>query len=165
MTRQTDDAAFRSVSARFPTGVAVATSHADGLQVGMTINAFTTVSLDPALLLVCLNLRSRLIEVIRRSGVFAVTVLAADQCDCARWFADRGRPTGPLCFADVATHADTATGCPLLTDGVAYFGCRVARHYPGGDHTVLLAEVESFGLLRGEQPLLFVDGRYDVVTH
>jgi 3-hydroxy-9,10-secoandrosta-1,3,5(10)-triene-9,17-dione monooxygenase reductase component len=164
MTQWIDTAAFRSVSARFATGVAVATSHADGLPIGMTVNAFTTVSLHPALLLVCLNSDSRLIATIRRSGVFAVTVLAACQRDCAQWFANGSRPTGPECFADVPTRADAATGCPLLTEGVAYFGCVADRHYPRGDHVVLLGEVKSFGMLRCGPPLLFLDGRYSAAS-
>ena len=164
MTQCIDTSAFRSVSARFATGVAVATSHADGLPIGMTINAFTTVSLRPALLLVCLNRASRLIVAIRRSGVFAVTVLAADQRDCAQWFANRDRPSGPQCFAGVPTHTDPVAGCPVLTDGVAYFGCASDRWYPRGDHIVLLGEVKSFGMLRGAPPLLFLDGQYSAAS-
>lgn len=165
MTPGIDTTAFRSVSARFPTGVAVATSHTDGLPVGMTINAFTTVSLHPALLLICLNQRSRLIAAIRRSSVFAVTVLAADQRGCAQWFANGNRPTGPSCFADVPSRLDPATGCPLLTDGVAYFGCTAERRYANGDHTILLGEVRSLGMLRDGPPLLFVDGRYSAASN
>ncbi len=151
---------FRSVAGRFPTGVAVATSRVDGQPIGMTVNSFTTVSLDPTLLLLCLSRRSRLTSAIRRAGVFAVTVLAADQVDCARRFALPSRPIGLAAFTGIPTCDDPATGCTLLRDGVAYFSCVAHRRYPGGDHTIVLGEVRSYGLLRPSPPLLFVDGHY-----
>lgn len=161
-SRRTDDPgpAFRSVAGRFATGVAVATTQLNGVPIGMTVNAFTTVSLDPTLLLICLNHQSRLLSAVRQSQRFAVTVLAADQRGCASWFAKRGRPTGEAAFADVRHHADPTTGCPLISDGVAYFGCVLNQAHPAGDHAVLIGEVQASGLLRPEPPLLFVDGGY-----
>jgi 3-hydroxy-9,10-secoandrosta-1,3,5(10)-triene-9,17-dione monooxygenase reductase component len=153
-------AGFRSAAARFATGVTVVTTCVDRVPMGMTVNSFTTVSLDPVLLLVCLNEQSRLTAAVRRSGVFAVTVLAADQELCARRFATRGGPTGLARFAGIPTRPDPATGCPLLSEGVAYFGCTVHRDQPAGDHTVLIGQVRSFDSLRPVPQLLFVDSRY-----
>src|SRR2546422_1349991 len=90
---------FRNVAAHFATGVTVVTSVAGDVPVGMTVNAFATVSLDPALLLVSLRRGSRLLSCVQDSGVFAVTVLAADQWRQAAWFASRTRPTGAASFA------------------------------------------------------------------
>ena len=152
------------MAGRFATGVAIATTCVDDVPVGMTVNSFATVSLDPLLLLVCLCERSRLMAAIDRSGRFAVTVLAADQRGCARWFASESRPSGPAAFADISHYPDPETGCPLLSDGVAYFGCAVHQRHTGGDHVVVVGEVRSWGLLSPRPPLLFVDGRYGVVA-
>jgi flavin reductase (DIM6/NTAB) family NADH-FMN oxidoreductase RutF len=153
-------AALRETAGRFATGVTVVTTAVDGVPIGMTVNAFTTVSLEPPLLLVSLSRRSRLTSAVRRSQVFAVTVLAADQEHCARWFATRGRPSGKACFRGIPTFEDEATGCPVLSEGVAYFGCRVFSHQIAGDHTLVIGRVESYGLLRPEPALLFCDGCY-----
>jgi flavin reductase len=158
-------ASFRAVARRFPTGVAVATSHAAGCPAGMTINAFTTVSVEPALLLVCLHERSRLLAAIRLSGVLAVTVLSAHQRDCARWFADSRRPSGATGFDGVPARADPGTGCLLLTEGIAYFAGSAEQLYPGGDHTIVIATVTSCGLLGDGEPLLFADGLYTRIPH
>ena len=151
---------FRTAAGRFATGVAVATSQVDGSPVGMTVNSFATVSLDPMLLLVCLCQHSRLLAAVTRSGVFAVTVLAADQRACARWFASPGRPAGPAEFAGVPHHTDPRTGCPLLSDGLAYFGCTSYQQHESGDHVVLIGRAQSWGLLQPGPPLLFADGGY-----
>lgn len=151
---------FRSIAGKFATGVAVATSHADGQPVGMTVNSFTTVSLEPRLLLVCLKRECRLLDAVCRSGRFAVTVLAADQRDCAAWFANPHRPHGSEEFAGIPRQSDPGSACSFLTGGVAYFGCTADQIHPAGDHMVLIGEVRSSGLLRAEPPLLFVDGHY-----
>ncbi|RQX29539.1 hypothetical protein DLJ57_22010, partial [Micromonospora chalcea] len=88
------EGAFRSVAGRFATGVAVATAVGPDGPVGMTVNSFTTVSLSPRMLLVCLRRDCRLLGAVRRTGRFAVTVLADDQRAEAAWFASRGRPSG-----------------------------------------------------------------------
>lgn len=161
MTSQPDAARrFRRVAARFATGVAVVTSVADDVPVGTTVNALTTVSLEPTLLLVCLRYGSRLLSSVEQSGAFAATVLAVDQQRQAQWFANRARPTGAVAFAGLPVKPAPVTGCPLLTDGVAYFDCRVHAVYPGGDHAVVLGEVAACGELRQREPLVFVEGGY-----
>ncbi|MFI7026187.1 flavin reductase family protein [Micromonospora sp. NPDC049900] len=161
VSRRVDtDRGFRSVAGRFATGVAVATARGSDGPVGMTVNSFTTVSLDPRMLLICLKHDCRLLHAVRRTGRFAITVLADDQRAEAAWFASHGRPAGTEGFADVPTGPERATGCPLLTDGVAYFGCEAVRTDPAGDHMVLMGVVRSSGLLRPKPPLLFVDGHY-----
>jgi len=163
VARSRDDerfAALRETAGRFATGVTVVTSSVEGVPMGMTVNAFTMVSLEPTLLLVSLNRRSRLTAAVRRSQVFAVTVLAADQERAARWFATRGRPSGERCFRGFPTFEDEATGCPVLSDGVAYFGCRVFSQQIAGDHSLVIGRVESYDLLRPEPALVFCDGCY-----
>jgi len=154
---------FRRVAASFATGVVVVTTLDDDVPLGTTVNAFTTVSLDPTMLLVCLGHGSRLLPGIEHSGVFAATVLAAEQLPQARWFANKQRPTGMTAFAGVPSRPAPATGCLLLTEGLAYFDCQVRELYPGGDHAVVLGEVLACGELSPGDPLLFVGGGYHAV--
>ena len=151
---------FRRAAGTFATGVAVVTSVADDVPVGMSVNAFTTVSLDPTLVLICLRNGCRLLASIEDSGVFAATVLAAQQQRQAQWFANRARPTGAAGFAGIPTRPAPVTGCLVLGDGLTYFDCRVRDLHPGGDHAVIIGEVAAFGELRPREPLLFAGGRY-----
>jgi flavin reductase len=155
---------FRRAAAQFATGVAVVTSMADDVPVGTTVNAFSTVCLDPPTLLVCLRHGSRLLADVERSGIFAVTVLAADQQRQAAWFASRTRPTGAAAFVGMSTRPAPVTGCLLLADGLAYFDCRVRDLCPSGDHTIVLGEVVSCGELWPGEPLVFVGSGYAAVT-
>ncbi len=154
---------FREVAAHFASGVAVVTSVADDVPVGTTVNAFTTVSLDPALLLVSLRYGSRLLDCVRESGVFAATVLARDQQREARWFASRTRPTGAAAFDGIPTDPGPATGCLLLADGLAYFDCRVHDVFPGGDHAIVLGAVAACGELWPREPLVFLGSGFVAV--
>ncbi|MCC2333051.1 flavin reductase family protein [Cellulomonas wangsupingiae] len=155
---------FRTIAGRFGTGVGVATTCVDGVPVGMTVNSFTTVSLEPRLVLVCLAEGSRLLRAVRRSGYFAVTVLADDQRALAVRFAARERPSGCEAFRGVDSVTEPITGCPVLSGGVAFFACAVHRLWPAGDHSVLVGEVTSAGELLAAAPLLFVDGHYRVLA-
>jgi 3-hydroxy-9,10-secoandrosta-1,3,5(10)-triene-9,17-dione monooxygenase reductase component len=146
---------FRRMGAHFATGVTVVTSVADDVPVGTTVNAFATVSLDPPMLLVSLRNGSRLLSCVECSGVFAVTVLAADQQLLAKWFASRTRPTGAASFAGIPARPAPVTGCLLLAEGVAYFDCRVSAVYSGGDHTIVLGEVAACDELWPREPLIF----------
>jgi flavin reductase (DIM6/NTAB) family NADH-FMN oxidoreductase RutF len=98
-----DVSAFRNAMGSFPTGVTVVTvASADGTMHGVTVNSFSSVSLDPMLVLVCLNVTSRALDLIERAGVFVVNVLSAGQQDVSRWFASRQRPAGPACAMNQA---------------------------------------------------------------
>ena len=146
---------FRKMGAHFATGVTVVTSVAEDVPVAATVNAFATVSLDPPMLLVSLQNGSRLLSCVEGSGVFAVTVLAADQQLLAKWFASRTRPTGAAGFAGIPVTPAPVTGCMVLAEGVAYFDCRVSAVYAGGDHTIVLGEVAACGELWPREPLIF----------
>ncbi len=161
-TRTVTPARLRSVARRFATGVTVVTSRADGAPVGMTVNSFATVSLEPATVVVAVRVGSRLACAVRRSGVFAITVLAAGQTACARRFADPKRPFGAACFAEFATHPEPSTGCLVLSDGIAYFACSAHAAHRYGDHIVLIGGVTACGPLRAAPALAFADG---VFTH
>ncbi|MER5889965.1 flavin reductase family protein [Streptomyces sp. NPDC001941] len=151
---------FRRAAARFATGVTVVTTRTDDGPFGMTANSFTTVSLDPRLILVCVGERARIREHLLRTGTFAVTVLSAGQQDAARRFADPARPAGAAAFADDAWAPGPATGNPVLLDGSAWFDCAVHDVHAAGDHSIVVGEVRALSPLDAEQPLLFAGGRF-----
>lgn len=151
-----DSRALRTALGHFATGVTVVTYGVDGDRYGVTVNAFTAVSLDPPLILVSLDRRSRASEALP-GRPFVVNVLAATQCDLALNFA--GKPDGELI---VPWDADADPAAPRLTGSSAWFACTPWQAHDGGDHVLLLGEVEDLDL-PGEEPLLFYGGRFRAV--
>lgn len=149
--REVTAEAFRRTLASFATGVTVVTTAVEGVLHGMTANAFTSVSLDPLLVLVCVNRKAGMHALLSRTGAFAVTMLAADQVELSRWFATSRRPGGVDQFHGVAWHPAPVTGCPVLSEGLAFLDCYVADVHSGGDHSIFLGEVADLGRL-GETP-------------
>lgn len=147
---------FRDVMGRFPTGVTVvAATAADGTPRGLTVNSFTSVSLDPPLVLVCIDRRAASHDALIEAGGFAVTMLASDQADLARRFAEDpadGR------FESVGW-TQSEGGCPVLNDGTAWLDCVVEQVVAAGDHSILLARVAASGA-SGRAPLVFCSGTF-----
>ena len=155
-----DVSAFRMAMGSYPTGVTVvAVASDDGNVHGITVNSFSSVSLDPMLVLVCLNETSRGVGLIERAGAFVVNVLSAGQQDVSRWFADRHRPADSAMFDGVPFESGV-TGCPILIDATASFECRLRQSYRAGDHRIVLGEVVALVHRRRLQPLIFHDGTY-----
>ena len=145
----------------FATGVTVVSTNVDGVLHGMTANAFASVSLDPLLVLVCVDKEAGMHGLLPQAQGFAVTVLAAEQEELSSWFASAERPGGEDQFADIAWDPAPATGSPVLCDGVAFVDCRVTERHEGGDHSIFLGEVIDLGVLREDaDPLLYYGGRY-----
>lgn len=158
-----DTRRLRKVYGAFATGVTVVTV-GGAVPHGMTANSFTTVSLDPPLVLVCVEHRAVMHESLRTAGHFGVSVLAASQAGIARYFADRSRPLGQEQFADVDWHPGRRTASPLISGAIAYVECELRRAYEGGDHTIFLGGV--LGAEHGttdEEALLFHGGRFRLV--
>lgn len=155
-----DSRPFREVMGRFATGVAVLTVRDGDIVHASTVNSLTSVSLRPALLLVCLAGEGLSATLVRSAGRFAVTILGAHQEHIARRLADPGRPPGAAQFAGIAHRPGRFTGAPLLDDGVAFAECSVDRTIPAGDHDVVLARVDDFATGSGQPPLTFFGGRY-----
>lgn len=151
---------LRVVAGRFATGVTVVTTAGEGTVHGMTANAFASVSLDPLLVMVSVDRRAGMHELLPRTGVFAVSLLSAAQEDASRWFASARRGTGPGQFSDVGCVAAPVTGSPVLGDCLAWFDCRVAAAHAAGDHTLFLGEVVALGTLEDSDPLIFYRGGY-----
>jgi flavin reductase (DIM6/NTAB) family NADH-FMN oxidoreductase RutF len=155
-----DVSAFRTAMGSFPTGVTVVTvASDDGTMHGITVNSFSSVSLDPMLVLVCLNETSRGLRLIERAGAFVVNVLSAGQQDVSHWFADRHRPVGSTMFDGVPFETGV-TGCPVLAGATASFDCRLRQSHPAGDHLIVLGEVVAVVHRPHLQPLIFHAGTY-----
>ena len=160
-----DVSAFRTAMGSFPTGVAVVTVAADdGDMHGMTVNSFSSVSLDPMLVLVCLQQTSSGLGLIERAGAFAVNVLSAGQQGLSRWFANRHRPAGSEMF-DGVPFEPGLTGCPVLVDAAASFDCRLRQSHRAGDHLIVLGEVVALVHRPRLEPLVFHAGTYKVLEH
>ncbi|MCY0927954.1 flavin reductase family protein [Streptomyces sp. H27-H1] len=151
---------FRSAAGRFPTGVTVVTALEGGRPHGTTVNSFTTVSVDPCLVLVALGHRSRMHDKLLLAGSFTVSVLSDTQEDDARWFADPARPDGAEAFIGRPWRTAAHSGAPILLDGVAYFDCAVEETRRAGDHTLVVGRVEEFGVLRDGPALVFADSAF-----
>lgn len=149
-----DAKALRNVCGHFVTGVTVITTGSAAGATGTTVNSFTSVSLDPPLVLFCLHNHSRLRSVVETSGVFAVNFLSGRQKRLAWAFANREKAG----LRDVAHH-HVSTGVPVLSEALAYLSCRLVNTFEGGDHTILLGEVTELGVPRRHQePLIFFRG-------
>ena len=154
-----DSREFRSTLGLFATGVTVVTA-ASGQPHGMTANAFSSVSKDPPMVLVCVDRDAVMHERLCTAGSFAVSVLAAGQEHVARYFANRLRPTGPAQFAPVDWVAGGRTGAPLLLGSLAWLECSLQDVFLAGDHSIFVGTVLE--LSRGAQrdALLFYSGRF-----
>ncbi len=146
---------FRSVMGHFATGVTVVTTrNREGDPTGLTVNAFTSVSLDPPLVLVCVHEAAASHDPLLEVGYFAVNVLSASQEGLALLFS---RGVAEERFRGLETR-DAPRGSPLLPGVVAWLECRVRDVYPGGDHHIIVGEVLT-GDEPGGDPLLFHRGR------
>lgn len=150
---------FRQVMSRFVTGVTVVTVRGESGPHGATVNSFSSLSLDPALVLVCLLTRSRTSRALVASGSFAVNILGHTQQDVGRWFASTQRPLGEPGFAGIP-YRPGATGSPLLEGCVAHIDCSLSGTVPAGDHTIFIGRVLDLGADADEHPLAFHRGRF-----
>jgi flavin reductase (DIM6/NTAB) family NADH-FMN oxidoreductase RutF len=151
------DAEFRAVLGRFPTGVTVVTTCDGERPAGVTVNAFASVSLDPPLVMVCIDKRSHMHGLVSQSGIFVANILGDHQQDLSRRFAGQVGDRNER-FRQTAYHLGV-TGAPILDDVIAYVECCVLAIYPGGDHSIFLGKVESVGATTGE-PLTYYRARY-----
>ena len=147
-----DSRQFRNALGRFATGVTVITVEQGDQTHGMTANAFTSVSLDPPLVLVSVDHRASLQPILAGAARYGVSVLAEDQEALSNHFARRGTPGQPVRFIK-------RLGVPLLEGAVAYFVVQVTEAHPAGDHTLYIGRVEHFEY-RDDRPLLFYSGGY-----
>ena len=155
-----DDGVFRRAMGRFATGVTVVTTSHRGVDHAMTANAFTSVSLDPLLVLVCVEQEARFHEAVEAAGVWSVSLLDDSARGVAAWLATRGRPLhGQL--DRVPHHRGPRTGIALLDQSLATLECRTTALHPGGDHTIVVGEVVGVHLIESDAAaLVYYRGGY-----
>ncbi len=150
-----DKAEFRRALGHFAAGVTVVTSKFDDGQLGgITVTAFTSLSLEPPLVLICIDKRARIHDRLQLGGNFAVNMLAEDQELVSRRFAQsKDDPFHELGYRD------GVGGAPLIDGAIATVECRIVELLPGGDHTIVIGEVEA-SQVREARPLLYFRGGY-----
>jgi flavin reductase (DIM6/NTAB) family NADH-FMN oxidoreductase RutF len=156
MSLSTSD--FRKAMGCFATGVTVITDDEDGEVHGMTANAFTAVSLDPVLVLVCVDHRARTHAHLHARKRFGVNVLSSDQQTISEYYA-RSAETHQHPEAAGARFDRTEQGTPVLQGALAYLECRLHSTETAGDHTIFIAEVEEV-VVRDGDPLLYFRSQY-----
>jgi flavin reductase (DIM6/NTAB) family NADH-FMN oxidoreductase RutF len=150
-----DPAQFRRACARFATGITVSTALApDGTPHGFTASSFTSVSMEPPLILICVDHRANVLRHFEQATHFGVNILAEDQEALSVRFAERGLDR----FVGIDWHAG-ATGVPLLGGALARFECATRQTVAAGDHTIILGEVLHAEWQDGA-PLLYFASRY-----
>lgn len=150
-----DPHAFRNALGRFATGVTVVTTMADGAPVGVTANAFTSVSLKPPLVLVCLGESLGCLDAFKGSEHFAISVLASDQETISARFATKGIDR----FEHTAwRHSER--GLPILDNVLASIECAKHAQMEFGDHTIFIGEVLTARCVINGDPLLFYGGEF-----
>jgi flavin reductase (DIM6/NTAB) family NADH-FMN oxidoreductase RutF len=154
---------FRSALGTFATGVTVVTTQGSDEAYGLTANAFSSVSLDPPLILVCVINGTRGSDSILQNGVFAVNILGSEQEPYSRYFASRDRPRGKEAFGQIP-HRTEITGSPILEGVAGYLDCRVHASHQAGDHLIFIGEVVGLGLDPEARPLVFHGGQYRYLT-
>jgi flavin reductase (DIM6/NTAB) family NADH-FMN oxidoreductase RutF len=154
-----DAPTFRRIMGCFATGVGVVTTDNDGRLHGLTANSITSVSLDPMLLLVCVDKAAHGHAELRRCRSFGISILASDQRDISNLFAKTGEPE--LGSLRGVPYRRGESGCPLVDGAIAHFECLPHAELDAGDHTIFVGRV-----LHGEAgrqdvgPLLYFRGGY-----
>ncbi len=146
---------FRSALSRFAAGVTVVTTRdGDGRPCGLTASAFTSVSLEPPLVLVCVDRAATAHPAFEQHGWFAINVLAKSQESLSRQFAASGGDK----FAGVAFR-EGCSSLPLIEGALVALECRLVSRHPAGDHTIFVGQVEGVSIASGH-PLVYFQGRY-----
>ena len=148
-----DPEQLRHAMRAWTTGVTVVTAIHDGQQYGMTVNSFTSISLDPPLVSLALKKLTHTHELIEKSGEFAVTILATGQKELSDRFAGK-HPEIKDRFEGVPTET-LAISAPLIKGGTAYFNCRVVNSIPLGENTLFVAEVIAAQGEGTSEPLVY----------
>lgn len=146
---------IRAFAGHFATGVAVVTTRgSDGVAFGLTMNAVTSLSLNPPLFLICLSNDSSTLKALNESNCFCIHYLASHQQHLSSLFSTKLDNK----FAELR-YSIGPLGCPILADVVAASECEVVSKYPGGDHTIVVGTVRSI-VVNGGQPLVYHRGQY-----
>lgn len=163
MTVTVDQQTFRGALGRFASGVTVVSTVQDGIDHAMTASAFTSVSLDPPLVLVCSHTASRFHEAVLETGVWGVSILAEEGIAASAWFAHRGRPLEDQ-MQGIDFHRGES-GVPLLDDSLAWLECSTVSVTDGGDHTIIVGAVTGAAVRdEADDPLLYYRSHYGTIV-
>lgn len=158
--RGVGSALFRELLGRFATGVAVLTTRTpDGALAGMTASSVSSVSLEPPLLSVCVDLDAEIHQPLFDTGTFVINILADDQEELSRRFAAKGADR----FAGVG-YRTVGDGLAVLDGVVAHIECRIHHTFPAGDHTIVVGRVVGGNVEEGRRPLIYYRGGYGGMT-
>src|SRR5438046_3122327 len=152
---------FKHAARRLASGITIVTTRLGNTVHGATVSAFATLSLAPMQVLVSLGRDGRLAAMLRDSGIFAVSILGAEQEAVSRAFAV-SRPTSEDVFPDVATHV-LATGAPVVDGVLACFDCSIANTFDSGDHTIFAGTVQAVHTNDSGLPLVYFNGSYATI--
>ena len=160
MPAQIEPATLRTAMSRFPTGVTVVTATGPAGPAGATANAVASLSLEPPLMLACLDLGSRTLVAVEQAGLFAINVLAADQAALARRFSTK--EPHPEKWDGVAW--EERAGTPKIDGALIWLACELDAVHDGGDHAIATGRVLELEAADGE-PLLFYEGEYQSLAN
>jgi 3-hydroxy-9,10-secoandrosta-1,3,5(10)-triene-9,17-dione monooxygenase reductase component len=152
--------AFRDTIGHFVTGVTIVTATGPDGPAGLTTSAVASLSLDPLLVLVCFELRSRTLAVVRAAERFAVNILREGDEELAAVFASKRVARAKF---ESVTHAETH-GVPVLDGALAWMACELRELHPGGDHVIGIGEVIGMGTGEERDPLVYYRGRYTTIV-
>lgn len=153
-----DQNQLRKVMRQWTSGITVVSAHYDGKDHGMTVSSFTSVSLDPPLVIISLMKDSRTLEMILRSNSFGITILSTDQVEISKIFAGEIEDTENR-FADIEI-IRLVTGSPLTKGGLAFFDCEVSQVIDFATNSLIIGEVIAAELGEQDHPLLYFDQQY-----
>jgi len=154
-----DARAFRNALGAFPTGVAVVTASGEGAPMGITVNSFSSVSLDPPLVMWCLERKSERFAVFANAPAFTISVLGAEHEEVSARLAKPGEHR-----LNKLELVPTELGPPALADALAVFECERYAVHDGGDHAILVGRVARFFRKDEGAPLVFFRGRYGALA-
>ena len=149
--QKVDDRQFRNAMGKFATGVTVLTTSQEGDIHGMTANAFMSVSLDPKLVVISIGEKVKILNKIKKSKIFTVNILAADQQEVSMVFAGQ--------IKDCEVAFDRLDEKPVIPGAIAQIACEVSAEHVEGDHTLFIGKVTDIHL-EDKEPLIFYSGKY-----
>lgn len=155
-----DDRQFRDMLGQFASGVTVITTGTEPNFVGMTAQSFSSLSLDPPLVLVCVDKGASVLPLLKETGAYTVNILPDTEMNTSNFFASSKRPAPPHQFDD-HPHELGETGQPRLACATTVFDCDIYAVLEGGDHEIIVGEVKAFARQSEDaEPIIFYGGQY-----
>jgi len=145
---------FKGALGSWASGVTVVTTRHEGLVYGITVSSFSSLSMEPRLILVSLADSNHLPHLIKKSKRFGVSILAAGQENVSGYFSTSGRDPSPAFEAEIQT-VERETGSPLIAGAIAQIDCELEQALPGGDHTIAIGRVVSADFDSEKVPLMY----------